>query len=63
MTLQDIISTISAIDNVSIQDKNGRIYNGPNGDFKATCEWAHEVLDSKVERIRAYDNFVIVFTH
>lgn len=61
MRLKDILSTISAMDEVSIQDSEGRIYNGLNGDFRATCEWAYEVLDYKVDRIRAFNSFVIIF--
>lgn len=61
MKLKDIISLIYAYDDISVQDTNGRIYNGECQDFRATCEWAYEVLDSTVNGIRSDNDVTIIF--
>ena len=62
MTVQDIISVISAYDTIHVQDEaNQRVYNGWNGNFKATCDWAYDVLDNKVSRVMSNASVTIIF--
>ena len=61
MKLSDVISLIYAFDEISVQDSNGRIYNGECQDFRATCEWAYEVLDNTVNGIKSYNDITIIF--
>lgn len=60
MTLSNVISMISAIDEVSIQDKTGFVFNGTCQDFRATCDKAKELLDCEVDRIRSYNSVTII---
>lgn len=60
MTLANIISMISAIDEISIQDENGVVFNGKCQDFRATFDDANKILEHKVERIRSYNSVTII---
>lgn len=61
MKVKDIISLIYSYDEISIQDSNGRLYNGECQNFKTTCNWACEVLNNTVNGIRSYNNTTIIF--
>ena len=63
MPLSKVISMISAIDKISIHDGQGVVrYNGPCSDFRANISEKDktELLESDVDRIRAYDNVIIL---
>ena len=61
MTVKQLISTISAIDTIKIQDTNGEdIFHGNCQDFRATCEKVHNYLDKEVDCIRAYKSCIII---
>ena len=61
MTVGEILKVIHAGDQISIQDSNGRIYNGLCIDFLTDCEWVDEVINHKVDRIRSYNCVTIIF--
>ncbi len=67
MTLENILSTISARDDISIQSGDlvevngtGILFNGKCADFRSTCENAHKYLDKKVDAIRAYKSIIVI---
>ena len=62
-TLETVLSLISAIDDISIQDGNGVVrYNGICCDFRATteAEEKRELLNTEVSRIRAYKDVIVI---
>lgn len=61
LTLNDIVTLISAIGTIGIHSGDGEvIYHGLNGDFKATCTDS-ELLNCVVDGIRSFESETIIF--
>ena len=60
LTLSDVLSLISAVDLINIQDNDGEVvFDGKCSDFRATTN-RRDLLSQPVDRIRGYKNIIII---
>ena len=63
ITLENILSLISAYDSISIHDGDGVVrFNGLCSDFRATTEDSEKgiLLNTEVSQIRAYNGIIVI---
>ena len=63
MTLSNLLSTISAIDDISIHNGQGEVvFNGMCGDYRATSneDIVNRYANVSVDRVRAYNDVIVI---
>ena len=60
LTLRDVLSLISAMDSITIQDTKGEVvFDGKCSDFRVTTD-RRDLLSQPVDRIRAYKDVILI---